>query len=161
LIGEGDNPDGGLSIFGSGSSRVRTSEPVDSRSMYRMDKTPRGLAVIINNKDFLPSSGMHRYPRNGTDVDRDALDKVFNKLGFTTMVYNNQTVYEIQKIFKSLATRDYKDENALIVSILTHGEEGILYASDGTIQIRDMMKWFKGSNLAGKPKIFIFQACQG
>ncbi|KXJ20965.1 caspase-3 [Exaiptasia diaphana] len=156
-----DNPDGGLSIFGSGSTRTRTSEPIDTRSMYKMDKTPRGVAVIINNKSFLPASGMHRYPRNGTDVDRDALDKVFQKLGFNTLVYNDQSVYEIQKIFKSLAARDYSKENALIVSILTHGEEGILYATDGTIQIRDMMRWFKGTNLVGKPKIFIFQACQG
>nr|AAZ95018.1 caspase 3-like protein [Anemonia viridis] len=157
----GDNPDGGLNIFGSGSSRPRPSEPIDIRSMYKMDKSPRGMAIIINNKTFLPSSGMHRYPRNGTDVDRDALEKTFNRLMFNTLVYNNQSVYETQKIFKGLATKDFSNENALVVCILTHGEEGILYATDGTILIKDMMGWFKGSNLVGKPKVFIFQACQG
>ena len=126
-----------------------------------MDKSPHGLAIIINNKEFLPSSGMHRYPRNGTNVDRDALDKVLSRLNFNTVVYDNQSVYDTNKIFKELARRDFSNDNALIVCILTHGEEGILYATDGTIQIRDMMRWFKGSNLAGKPKIFIFQACQG
>jgi hypothetical protein len=131
------------------------SEPIDE-SVYRMDKTPRGKAVIINNNKF------ERMPkRKGTDKDRDALKKTFTDLLFEVDVYNNQTVSETQIIFKCLATKDYSSENALVVCILTHGEEGIIYATDGTIQIKDMMKWFKGSNLAGKPKLFIFQACQG
>jgi hypothetical protein len=136
------------------------SEPIDEL-MYRMDNTPRGTAVIINNKTFLPSSGMHRYPRKGTDLDRDALKKTFKDLLFKVEVFNNKTVKETQEIFKNLATKDYSSDNALVVCVLSHGEEGIIYATDGTIQIKDMIKCVKGSNLAGKPKLFIFQACQG
>ncbi|EDO41832.1 predicted protein [Nematostella vectensis] len=156
--GGGLTVDGGLNIFGSSS---KSSSPSGDLHIYKMDKTPRGVAVIINNKDFLPASGMHRYPRNGTNVDRDSLEKTFKALQFDVEVHNNKTTYETNRIIKELGQRSYSNYNAMIFAILTHGEEGILYTTDGTIEIRSMMKAFKGDNLVGKPKIFIFQACQG
>jgi len=37
-----------------------------------------------------------------------------------------------------------------------------VYGTDGTISIRDIASKFKSNaSLAGKPKIFFFQACQG
>ena len=44
---------------------------------------------------------------------------------------------------------------------MLYGQEGILYGTDGTIDIREITGFFRGNNLAGKPKMFIFQACQG
>ena len=120
------------------------------------------MAVIINNKNFLRSSGMDRYPRNGTDVDRDSLVKLFKMLKFEVKVYNDQTKAEIRRITKEMATCSHSNYDAFIFSILTHGEEGVIYGTDGTISIRDLTAEFKYSTtLAGKPKIFFFQACQG
>ena len=106
---------------------------------------------------------MDRYPRNGTDVDRDALKRVLqDKLKFKVDVYNNQTKAEIRRIVKSMATADHSNYDAFIFSILTHGEEGVIYGTDGTISIRELTADFKFSkSLTGKPKIFFFQACQG
>ena len=37
---------------------------VDTGTIYQMSRATRGIAVIINNKNFLISSGMDKYPRN-------------------------------------------------------------------------------------------------
>ena len=149
--------------FRSGSYNVNTSpRQLDVTTMYRMNCSPRGIAVIINNKNFLESSGQHLSPRVGTDVDRDALKKLFKKLQFKVEVYNNQTKAEIRRIAMAKATFNHSMYDAFIFAILSHGEEGLVYGVDGTISIRDITSRYKHSkSLAGKPKIFFFQACQG
>ena len=134
----------------------------DSSIIYRMNHFPRGIAVIINNKTFLESSGQHLSPRQGTDVDRDALKKLFQKLHFKVEIHNNITKREIRNIAANMASADHSNYDAFIFAILTHGEEGLVYGTDGTISIRDITSKFKSNaSLAGKPKIFFFQACQG
>jgi hypothetical protein len=45
---------------------------------------------------------------------------------------------------------------------LSHGEQGILYGTDGTIDIDNFIAPIKQcKSLAGKPKLFFFQACRG
>lgn len=157
-----DEADAKLFGFGGGSASSKSSNTMDKETIYKMDCSTRGIAVIINNKNFLRSSGMDRYPRNGTDVDRDSLVKLFKMLKFEVKVYNDRTKAEIRTITKEMATMNHSNYNAFIFSILTHGEEGVIYGTDGTISIRDLTAEFKYSNsLAGKPKIFLFQACQG
>ena len=135
---------------------------VDTETIYKMSCATRGIAVIINNKNFLRSSGMDKYPRNGTDVDRDALEKLFKSLQFEVRIHNDVKKYDIRKIAKDMATFDHSGYDAFIFSILTHGEEGLLYGTDGTISTRDLISVFKdATTLAGKPKMFFFQACQG
>ena len=127
-----------------------------------MSRSPRGVAVIINNKKFLESSGQHMSQRGGTDIDRDALNKLFKKLQFKVEVHNNQTKAEILRIVREKATSDHSLYDAFIFAILTHGEEGLVYGIDGTLRIREITSKFKNNKtLAGKPKIFFFQACQG
>lgn len=158
-----DEADAKLFSFGGGSSSAKpSSSTLDREIIYKMDRSTRGIAVIINNKKFLRSSGMDRYPRNGTDVDRDSLMKLFRMLKFDVKVYNDRTKAEIRTITKEMATFNHSNYDAFIFSILTHGEEGVIYGTDGTISIRDLTAEFKYStSLAGKPKIFFFQACQG
>ena len=125
-----------------------------------MSRAPRGIAIIINNKNFLRSSGMDK--RNGTDVDRDALEKLFKSLMFEVRIYNDVTTDGIRRIAQEIVSLNHSDYDAFIFSILTHGEEGLLYGTDGTISIRDLTSEFKDvTTLAGKPKMFFFQACQG
>ncbi|XP_068721685.1 caspase-3-like isoform X2 [Montipora capricornis] len=139
-----------------------TGNAVDVATIYKMNRSSRGIAVIINNKNFLRSSGMDRYPRNGTDVDRDALEKLLKYLKFDVRIYNDQTKADIRRVTKQMATTNHSGYDAFVFSILTHGEEGVLYGTDGTISIRDLTSVFKdATTLVGKPKIFFFQACQG
>ncbi|XP_046860478.1 caspase-3-like isoform X2 [Xenia sp. Carnegie-2017] len=128
--------------------------------IYSMTHSPRGEAFIINNKIFLERSGMQKYPRNGTDVDRDALYELFTALGFKTTVYNDQTTKQIVDLFHRYASMDHSNYDCIICAVLTHGEEGLFYGTDGTIPIKELTSVFRG-RLPGKPKLFFFQACQG
>ncbi|XP_046858887.1 caspase-7-like [Xenia sp. Carnegie-2017] len=128
--------------------------------MYSMSHSPRGEAFIINNKNFLKESGMQEYPRNGTDVDRDALYVLFTKLGFITIAYDDQTTKQIMELFRDYASMDHSKHDCIICAVLTHGEEGLFYGTDGTIPIKELTSVFRGC-LPGKPKLFFFQACQG
>ena len=129
--------------------------------IYPMLHRPRGQAFIINNKKFLPASGMQRYPRNGTDVDADDLYKLFTALHFETVVYHNKTSKEINIIFEDYAYMDHTNYDCIICAILTHGEEGLIYSTDGKIPIKNLTSKFRSKNLLGIPKLFFFQACQG
>jgi len=45
---------------------------------------------------------------------------------------------------------------------MSHGDEGIVYGVDKPIEIDQLIQPFKQNRtLAGKPKIFIVQACRG
>eukprot|EP00794_Sanderia_malayensis_P016963 gene16963-18672_t len=132
---------------------------LNSDSYYAMDKNPRGEFLLINNKEFLPATQMSL--RSGTDADAKALQALFTELGFNVHRYDNQTCSEIRELVKEKATMDYRDLNCFVCAILTHGKEGVLYGTDETIKIRDLTAYCRGENLAGKPKFFIFQACQG
>ena len=126
-----------------------------------MRSKPRGLAFIINNKNFEPASGMEDKPRLGTDVDAEALEDLFQSLWFETEVFHDQNTEEISKVVNDYASRDYSRYDCFMCAILTHGEEGLIYSTDGQIQIKDLISKFRAGNLTGKPKIFFFQACQG
>ena len=104
---------------------------------------------------------MEKYPRNGTDKDRDALKEVFSMLQFDVRVFNDQTTSQIEALLKELSSANHSSYDAVAVAILSHGEEGTIYSTDGKMDLRKISEPFRGQNLAGKPKIFIFQACQG
>ncbi len=55
--------------------------------------------------------------------------------------------------------------DSLIVIIMSHGMQEVVYSSDGKeVNIRDLINIFNDNNspkLKGKPKIFIFICCRG
>ena len=65
----------------------------------------------------------------------------------------------------SLATHDHSNNDAVLVTILSHGLEGKIYGTDGDlVDVAEFTSYFRGNvatSLAGKPKIFILQACRG
>ena len=125
-----------------------------------MAHQPRGIAVIINNKTFQEKT--RQMSREGTDLDRDALKKLFHKLLFKLEVHNNKTAAEILEIVEEMSKLDHSNYDAFIFCILSHGEEGVVYGTDDTVPVEKITSRFKSTaSLAGKPKIFFFQACQG
>ncbi|XP_054624709.1 caspase-8 [Dunckerocampus dactyliophorus] len=129
---------------------------------YAMSHNPHGLCVIINNEEF---SGPELKKRSGTQVDEKALRSVFSELGFTVKVYSNLTAEEIRQTLIILAARDFSDEDAVVVCLLSHGEKGCVFGTDEkTVSIRELTLPFTSGcapTLAGKPKLFFIQACQG
>ncbi|XP_061588995.1 caspase-8-like [Cololabis saira] len=140
------------------------SEPVVSYpdEYYRLVHNPRGLCVVFNNEDF---SGTELSRRGGTREDATALENLFSRLGFTVQIYKDFTAAEIRLQVQNLAKRNFLREDALVVCVLSHGEKGCVFGTDQKkLWLRELTEPFRSGSvptLAGKPKLFFIQACQG
>uniref|UniRef100_A0A8C9QJL0 Caspase 10 n=1 Tax=Spermophilus dauricus TaxID=99837 RepID=A0A8C9QJL0_SPEDA len=129
--------------------------------MYRMDRKHRGHCIIINNHRFTSLKD-----RPGTHRDAECLKLVFEWLGFTAHKYDDVTKGVMDKILQEYKSHPgHADGDCFVFCILTHGEFGAVYSSDGVlIPIRSIMRHFTAQQcpgLAHKPKLFFIQACQG
>uniref|UniRef100_G1PSK3 Caspase-8 n=1 Tax=Myotis lucifugus TaxID=59463 RepID=G1PSK3_MYOLU len=138
--------------------------------VYRMESKPRGYCVIFNNYDF--SKAREKVPklrkikdRTGTDLDAEALHNTFSELHFEVVHYKDATAKTICEILKDYQRMDHNGKDCFICCILSHGDKGIVYGCDGQeAPIYELTSYFTGlkcPSLAGKPKIFFIQACQG
>ena len=64
---------------------------------------------------------------------------------------------------QSEATKDFTKDDCLVVVIMSHGDRGVVMGTDGgLLQIEEITRLFgQIKDLYGKPKLFIYQACQG
>ncbi|KAK2501107.1 hypothetical protein MC885_009432 [Smutsia gigantea] len=136
----------------SDSPGVPDSESQVSIEVYPMKSKPRGYCLIFNNHDFRKAR-------------RNALRKTFSDLHFEIVCYKDSTAKEICDVLKSYQKMDHNNRDCFICCILSHGDKGIIYGSDGQeAPIYELTSYFTGlqcPSLAGKPKIFFIQACQG
>lgn len=59
---------------------------------------------------------------------------------------------------------NHDDSDCILIAILSHGELGYIYAKDCQYKLDTIWSYFtatKCPSLAGKPKLFFVQACQG
>ncbi|KAI2658378.1 Caspase-7 [Labeo rohita] len=125
---------------------------------YKMSHRRVGKCIIINNKNFDDKTGMN--VRNGTDRDAGELYKCFKNLGFEVFVYNDQTCRNMERLLKEVSQEDHSDSSCFACILLSHGEEGMIYGTDGAMPIKSMTSLFKGDmckSLVGKPKLFFIQ----
>ncbi|XP_061652401.1 caspase-8 isoform X2 [Phyllopteryx taeniolatus] len=145
---------------------ARTNTPPTSLSdqieYYPLNHIPCGLCVIINNEEFL---GTQLKKRSGTREDEEALESLFSRFGFSVIVHSNLTAEEIREKLRIIASRNFSEEDALVVCVLSHGEHGCVYGTDEEkVSLRELTQPFTSGfapTLAGKPKLFFIQACQG
>ncbi|KAM5153283.1 caspase-8-like [Mantella aurantiaca] len=127
--------------------------------VYPMNQKHRGYCVIINNSVFAKSE-----PRPGTEKDAEYLKHVFTWLGFDIKVYSEQNKQQICDIMKKFSMKDHADRDCFVCCILSHGESQVVFGADNeVVHINDMVSDFSTNckTLAGKPKLFFIQACQG
>ncbi|XP_031135986.1 caspase-3-like [Sander lucioperca] len=140
------------------SSKTAGSDPY----RYKMDYPCIGTCLIINNKNFHRSTGMSA--RNGTDVDAATAIKTFSELGYKISVNTDQTVEEMKQLLSSASKEDHSKSASFACVLLSHGDEGVIYGTDGFEKLEKLTKYFKGDrckSLVGKPKLFFIQACRG
>ncbi|XP_004428794.1 caspase-3 isoform X1 [Diceros bicornis minor] len=145
---------------------LRGSKSTDSGisldNSYKMDYPEMGLCIIINNKNFHKSTGMS--PRSGTDVDAANLRETFTNLKYEVRNKNDLTREEIVALMRSVSKEDHSRRSSFICVFLSHGEEGIIFGTDGPVDLKKLTCFFRGDycrSLTGKPKLFIIQACRG
>ncbi|KAK1175916.1 caspase-3-like [Acipenser oxyrinchus oxyrinchus] len=121
-----------------------------------------GQCIIINNKNFLQKTGMPS--RKGTEKDGENLKKTFEDLGYKVKVFNDQTCNQIESCLLAVAQEDHSKEASFVCVLLSHGDEGVLYGTDGCITMKKLTSFFGAdycTTLVGKPKMFFIQACRG
>ena len=95
----------------------------------------------------------------------DKLIATFQKLDFDVISYENCTDTDMVQIMQRMVFEDHTNYDCFVCCILTHGVQGSLYGTNGlTVPIRDMTGPLRAQScpsLAGKPKLFFMQACQG
>ncbi|XP_011196296.2 caspase, partial [Zeugodacus cucurbitae] len=128
---------------------------------YNMRHKNRGLALIFNHENFdVPTLE----PRTGTNVDCENLTQVLKKLDFDVNVFKDCRLNELKQQLVSASQKDHSENDCILVAILSHGEHGYIYAKDVQYKLDAIWSYFtpqKCPSLAGKPKLFFIQACQG
>uniref|UniRef100_H0X3B7 Caspase 10 n=1 Tax=Otolemur garnettii TaxID=30611 RepID=H0X3B7_OTOGA len=138
-------------------------------AVYSMNRKYRGHCVIVNNHKFTDRPGTDNdalKDRPGTDKDAECLTQVFEWLGFTVCQYDNVTKEVMDQVLQEQKRDpDHDDRDCFVFCVLTHGDLGAVYSSDGVlIPIRKITSHFTAEQCPGlreKPKLFFFQACQG
>ncbi|XP_062871914.1 caspase-9 [Trichomycterus rosablanca] len=142
----------------------------DSVQSYKMDASPCGMCLIINNVEFNPASNLNN--RKGSDIDCERLEKRFQSLNFEVVVKRNQKRNHIRHELSELSKRDHSRYDCCVVVILSHGTEathnrfpGAVHGVDGpSVPVQIITNYLNGQNcpsLQGKPKLFFIQACGG
>ncbi|XP_068601558.1 caspase-9 [Brachionichthys hirsutus] len=137
---------------------------------YKMDSSPCGLCLIINNTDFEPQSNLSR--RNGSNVDCDKMERRFRALNFIVKVKANLRQRQIKHELSTLSKTDHSQYDCCVVIMLSHGTEvshnrfpGAVYGVDGeNVPVQHITNYLNGQHcpsLLGKPKLFFIQACGG
>uniref|UniRef100_A0A8C6TQW2 Caspase family p20 domain-containing protein n=1 Tax=Neogobius melanostomus TaxID=47308 RepID=A0A8C6TQW2_9GOBI len=133
-----------------------------AQNPYRTDFPSVGVCLLINNKNFYSSTRMGK--RHGTDVDAAAVKKTFENLGYTMMVFQDLTVKEMKEKLQSVAEEDHSKRASFVCVILSHGDEGVIFGTDGCEELDVLTRYFKGDKcktLVGKPKLFFIQVSLG
>ncbi|XP_075036228.1 caspase-8-like [Mixophyes fleayi] len=143
-------------------SAVDRPEPSDQ--FYQMSSKKPGTCLIINNFKFAKAK-LDMKDRHGTEQDKESLCNVFSKLGFQVCIEEDLKGNEIMSTVQSYRDWNHEKNDCFICCLLSHGNKGIIYGTDGqTVRIRDITNCFCSSlcpSLKGKPKLFFIQACQG
>ncbi|NWU92252.1 CASP8 protein, partial [Upupa epops] len=128
---------------------------------YKMQNNPHGYCVILNNYTFKNPFET----REGTKEDGEAVKKVFKWLQFETVEHMDLEAKQMIEIVKEYSRKDHSNMDCFVCFIFSHGEKENVEGTDHKlVNIKELFSCFSGSNcpsLAGKPKLFFIQACQG
>uniref|UniRef100_A0A3Q4N8S5 Caspase-9 n=1 Tax=Neolamprologus brichardi TaxID=32507 RepID=A0A3Q4N8S5_NEOBR len=149
-----------------GPGRVRR----DSLQGYKMDASPCGHCLIINNMEFEPHSMLKN--RKGSNIDCEKLERRFKTLNFVVEVRTNLRQKQIKHELLTLSKKDHSQYDCCVVIMLSHGTEvnhnrfpGAVYGVDGQyVPVQHITNYLNGQHcpsLQGKPKLFFIQACGG
>ncbi|KAM8909749.1 caspase-3-like [Spinachia spinachia] len=139
-------------------SRTSDSDPY----RYRMGYPSMGTCLIINNKNFHRKTGM--MARSGTDVDAANAAETFKGLGYKVHFATDQTIDQMVQLLAKVSKEDHSNSASFVCVLLSHGNEGVIFGTDGFEKLDVLTKFFKGDrckSLVGKPKLFFIQACRG
>ena len=116
--------------------------------------------ALVNEKFKEP------FERHGAGIDRKNIEEFCHKAGFHVdkkLKTNDITKEEIKTLFETVSNQDFRDYDAFVCFISSHGATDGIYGIDGGfISVNEIVCQFKNNaSLAGKPKLFLAQYCRG
>ncbi|XP_057332315.1 caspase b-like [Microplitis mediator] len=110
--------------------------------------------------------------RRSAKYDETNTFKLFQQLGFRVIRKTNITVNELRKLLTKYSKHSLLDKvDSLFVVISGHGgssndenNNSVIELADDQVTCSEVINYFSAENcpsMAGKPKLFIFQACRG
>ncbi|XP_040163193.1 caspase-like [Anopheles arabiensis] len=131
---------------------------------YPMNHKRRGMALIFSHNKYNVRN-VSLPVREGSAIDCKRLKETLELFRFDVKVYPDFKLEEIKSVIGKVSSMDHSDSDCFLVAILTHGEDGgIVYAYDQPYELSLIWSFFTADNcpsLAGRPKIFVVQACRG
>ena len=120
----------------------------------------RGHLTIINMEHFSNYSAWECETREGTVVDERRLIRLFLDLGFIVDVYYNPSTDDIKKMANGISTNSFSETSMTVCAVMSHGNCKKIRTKDSVIELDEIISPFRqNKSLAGKPKMFIIQAC--
>ncbi|XP_063409571.1 caspase-6-like [Mytilus trossulus] len=142
-------------------SETGSHQATERTKKYKMESTPRGFVLIINNIHF-----RNHIHRPGAQQDREKLKAMFEDFGFQVDVKEDQTAMQVEELLSQFSLlQDLYQVDSLIVVLMSHGNnEFILGVDCERLNVIDLIKKFNADHcpaMMGKPKMFIVNACRG
>ncbi|GIY82001.1 caspase-9 [Caerostris extrusa] len=131
---------------------------------YKMYSKPLGFCLIINNVEF-----DNLEDRIGSDVDAEALEYLFRKIGYIVECERNMTADNmLARLIKFRDENEWASVDSCVLIILSYGDNvnnlDIIYGTDSLwITKTEIYRIFANINcedLQYKPKMFFFKACR-
>ena len=128
---------------------------------YPLLNNPCGICLIIHNENFDDNS-----KRRGSHIDFLNLKQTFENMNFLIYSYEDLTKFEMRKNITEIRSMDHSAFDTFFCIVMSHGDEDecIVTRDMETIKKETILNSFTADacpSLAGKPKVFIFQACRG
>jgi len=131
---------------------------------YNMNHKKRGLAVIFNHFEFQDGLGLSAREGTSNDVFFN-LKHCLSLHSFDVKVHSELKAAQVyDEIYTLSKVEDHTKHDCLMVIVLSHGDVDKIYAQDRAYKPDILWDSFTADNcpsLAGKPKIFLIQACKG
>ena len=117
----------------------------------------KGLGLICVIEKFV-----NGHKRLGAANDTARLEKLFNKMQLRIIVISNPTrAAFISEITKQIGM--HLEFPSVLLAISSHGQAGnkVLFSDYKTATVAEILAHFKISELLGKPKVLLIEACRG
>jgi len=134
-------------------------------NIYNIMKTEiKGQVVIFNYEKFRNNVQQRRH---GSEADVVNLENLFDQCNMEVVTHRDLSYNDTKRQLIAMQEKDWSKYGCLIIIMMSHGTRGeIMFASDNrTISLEDEIVRELNSkycpSLRGKPKVFLFQGCQG
>ncbi|XP_070201260.1 uncharacterized protein [Littorina saxatilis] len=127
---------------------------------YRIEANPKGLCLIINNFKFKTLKELKTGPADGVNLSR-----TFKTLDFGIRYFENLSSDDMQREMECIQDTDHSNYDCFVCCISSHGDmKGVCGSDDLAVPVKDLQSYIFATecpSLAGKPKMFFVDACQG